>query len=401
MENGTYKFIIIGAGLAGASAVQGIRKIDKDSPILLIGDEKHLPYHRPPLTKSLWSGTKTVQNILFEDEEFYERNKVTLITGRRISQLDPQDKVVTDMTGRKYGFDKLLLATGGTPHILPIDGGSAPGIIYYRYLDDFLRLREKLKNADSVMVIGGSFIGSEISAALSKQNVDVTLLFPEPYLCSRVFHPDLGLAIQQQYIKRGIRVLSEDKPLSIKPESKGYQVQTAKHGTIHTDVIVAGIGIEPSDDLARGAGLDTANGIIVNERLQTSYPDIYAAGDNALFPYKSLGKLMRIEHWDNALNQGTIAGKNMAGAAEEYSYMPYFFSDLFDFGYEAVGETNPTFEIVTDWKTENQIGTVYYLREKKVRGVLFCNLWDKIDKARILIRENQTFESDKLTGRIE
>ncbi|MFP4416948.1 MAG: NAD(P)/FAD-dependent oxidoreductase, partial [Chitinispirillaceae bacterium] len=352
MEERTYTYIIVGAGLAGASAIEGIRENDPDSSILFIGDENHLPYHRPPLTKSLWSGTKTVRNIIIEDDEFYDKNSVTLQTGRRITELDAREKTITDMTGQRYRFDKLLLATGGTPRTLPIEGGSAEGIIYYRYLDDFTRLKQRLGDAESVLVIGGSFIGSEIAASLSKQSIEVSMLFPEPYLCSRVFDPDLGHTIQDDYSHRGIKILSQDKPLRITAESKGYSVDTQSHGTIHTDIIVAGIGILPSVELARGAGLDVGNGIIVNEQLQTSHPDIYAAGDNALFPYQALGRHKRVEHWDNAIKQGALAGKNMAGAHQEYTYMPYFFSDLFDIGYEAVGETNTAFDIVTDWKTE-------------------------------------------------
>jgi NADPH-dependent 2,4-dienoyl-CoA reductase/sulfur reductase-like enzyme len=153
-------------------------------------------------------------------------------------------------------------------------------------------------------------------------------------------------------------------------------------------------------ELARDAGLGTGDGIVVNEYLQTSNPDIFAAGDIANFPYKALGKRMRVEHWDNALNQGKQAGRNMAGANEKYDYMPYFFSDLFDFGYEAVGDVDASLETFADWKEENRTGVVYYLDDGKVMGVMMCNVWDKVEAARELIRKDDAVSVDNLRGAI-
>ena len=165
-------------------------------------------------------------------------------------------------------------------------------------------------------------------------------------------------------------------------------------------MVIVGIGIAPYLDLARNAGLQTANGIIVDEYLQTSLPDIYAAGDNAFFPYQALGKQTRIEHWDNALNQGKWAGRNMADAREPFTYMPYFFSDLFEFGYEAVGEVDARLETFADWQKENDTGVIYYLKDGKVKGAMMCNVWEKVEAARTLIRKGETMTPEKLRGAI-
>jgi NADPH-dependent 2,4-dienoyl-CoA reductase/sulfur reductase-like enzyme len=172
---------------------------------------------------------------------------------------------------------------------------------------------------------------------------------------------------------------------SIERKGSGFSVRTSGGDQIECGLLLGGVGIKPAIELAQAAGLSTGDGIIVNEYLQTSHPDIYAAGDNARFPYQALGQPARIEHWDNALNQGKHAGRNMAGAREAFTYMPYFFSDLFEFGYEAVGEVDSRMETVADWRKQQETGVIYYLRNNQIRGAMMCNVWNKVDAARQLI----------------
>lgn len=380
------RYVIVGGGLAGASAVEGIREVDPEGSILLIGSERHLPYDRPPLTKKLWFGQKKVQEIFLHDESYYSRHCVELRPGVRIMSIDPRRKEITDERGRTYGYEKLLLATGGSPRRLPVPGGDLEGICYYRTLDDYLRLRREAAEGKSAVVIGGGFIGSEIAAALNISRVDVTMVFPSSYLCNRVFPEYLGRAVLERYRQRGIRVLSGTAPASFSRQGDRFVTRLRNGQEIESDVVIVGIGIRPEVETARTAGLETDNGIVVNACLQTSHPDIYAAGDNAWFPYEALGKGVRVEHWDNALNQGRWAGRNMAGARRRFDYMPYFFSDLFEFGYEAVGEVDSGLETIPCWRKENDTGVIYYLKDKIIRGVMMCNLWDRIDAARELIR---------------
>ena len=229
---------------------------------------------------------------------------------------------------------------------------------------------------------------------------EVTLIFPDEYIGGRIFPLRLKGALQKKFQDRGVRILSGEKPASFESSGGKFIVRTERGVMTESDLLIVGVGIEPETKLAAGAGLQIVNGIVVDEYLQTSDPSIYAAGDNAFFHYQVLDKVTRVEHWDNALSQGKTAGRNMAGADEAYTHMPYFFSDLFEFGYEAVGEINSDLEIVEDWQKENDTGAIYYMREGKVRGVMLCNIWGKIEQGRMLIRNRDRFEPADLKGRI-
>jgi 3-phenylpropionate/trans-cinnamate dioxygenase ferredoxin reductase subunit len=395
-----FAYIVVGGGLAGASAVKGIREIDQGEPILLVGSERHLPYNRPPLTKDLWSGKENVGDIFVNDQGFYDENGVQLALGTTATRIDLEAKSVILNTGESVGFGKLLLATGGVPRKLDIPGGDLEGIYYYRYLDHYRNLRSEATAGKSALVIGGGFIGSEIAAALNMNDVEVTMVFPESYLVQRVFPAGLGQALRSSYQKRGVRVLSGDVPTSIERHGSQFITHTKNGQEVRSDLVLAGIGITPSVELAEHAGLQVDDGVVVSEYLQSSHPDIYAAGDNTRFPYIALGKLMRVEHWDNAKEQGRAAGRNMAGQQEKYTYMPYFYSDLFEFGYEAVGEISSRLDTCADWQEENVTGIIYYLKDNRVRGVMTCNVWEKLDEARDMIRRQEEMSPEALAQAI-
>jgi NADPH-dependent 2,4-dienoyl-CoA reductase/sulfur reductase-like enzyme len=378
-------YLIVGAGLAGASAIEGIREQDRDGSITMIGAENHLPYNRPPLSKKLWFGKTEVKDLFVHDQAFYDQNGVSFFPGRRVVSLDAKSSTVTDSKGQSYRFKKLLLATGGSPQNLPIPGGEMDGVCYFRSLDDYQRIRPQAEEGRSAVIIGGGFIGSEMAAALRINKLNVTMIYPATHLCDRVLPADLGLAMERIYQDRGIRILKGQKPASVERKGSALVVRTSGGEQIESDILIVGIGMKPAVELAEGAGLSTSDGVIVDEYLQTSHPSIYAAGDNARFPYRALGQQMRVEHWDNALNQGKHAGRNMAGAHEAFTYMPYFFSDLFEFGYEAVGEVDSRMEIVADWRKQHHTGVIYYLRNNKIRGAMMCNVWDKVEAARQLV----------------
>jgi len=316
-----------------------------------------------------------------------------------VEKLDPREKTFTTANGKHYRFGKLLLATGASPRRIDIPGGDLEGICHFRTLDDYLRMRSDAKVDKSALIVGGGFIGSELAAALNL-NLEVTMIFPSATLCRRVFPEALGMAVQRHFQERGIRVINSDSPVSISKNGDGYRTDTVSGRSIESDLVIIGIGVDPNIGIAREAGLEVGNGIVVNEYLETSHADIYAAGDNAFFPYRALGKSMRIEHWDNALVQGRWAGSNMAGAHEAFTYQPYFFSDLFEFGYEATGEVDTSLETFADWQKENHTGVIYYLRDARVRGVMMCNVWDRIDAARELIRKGEIVTHESLRGAI-
>ncbi|MDD5656840.1 MAG: FAD-dependent oxidoreductase, partial [Elusimicrobia bacterium] len=295
-------------------------------------------------------------------------------------------------------YDALLLAGGGVPRRLAIPGADLPEICYFRTLDDYLALRRQAEPGRGALVIGGGFIGAELAAALAVNKIAVTWLFPGPYPCHRLFPAGLGAALRRLYERHGVRVLAGDVPAQFERSGARVVVRTRAGRELKADLVAAGVGIEPETALARQAGLSVGDGILVDERLRASVPGVYAAGDAARFPCPALGRRLRFEHWDNARGQGAAAGHNMAGGRQDYAHLPYFFSDLFDFGYEAVGEIDSSLETFCDWREENRVGVVYYLKEGRVRGVLACGLWNRMDAARALIRDTKAVKPADLRG---
>ena len=396
-----YDYVIVGAGRAGAFAVKGIREEDSEGSILLIGKEDQIPYNRPPLSKDLLIGDKKVEEIRIEDEQYYSEQNVELELGTEITDIDPDKHMVTDDQGENYGYGKLLLATGGYPRKLDIPGGRLEEVNYYRYLDDYESLKGQINSADSAIIIGGGFIGSEIAAGLNLNDIEVSVVFPEEFLLERVLSKELAAIVQRDYEDRGLNVINGDKPTRIRKGSEGLEVKTEKGELLQGDIVVAGIGISPEDELAKSAGLKVYDGVEVDEHLKTSNPDIYAAGDNTYFPFSALGENTRIEHWDNAKSQGKLAGQNMAGAGNVYSYVPYFFSDLFNFGFEAVGDLNSKLDTFMDWKEKGEKGVGYYLSDDgKVRGVLLLGVWGAKGDARKLVKSDESFSREELEGKI-
>jgi NADPH-dependent 2,4-dienoyl-CoA reductase/sulfur reductase-like enzyme len=262
-------------------------------------------------------------------------------------------------------------------------------------------LRKLTEQGHRFVVIGGSFIGSEIAAALTIVGQKVTMVFPENAICEHVFPNDLSKFLNEYYRLNGVEVLTGDSVASVQKEGNRILVRTGSGRLIEADGVVAGIGIHPNLELAKEAGLLVDNGIVVNEQLQTSRPDIYAAGDAANFFHSALGKRVRIEHENNAVEMGKVAGRNMAGANDSYTHIPMFYSDLFDLGYEAVGEMSNKMQIYSDWEEQFKKGVVYYLDDGHVRGVLLWNVWEKVDDGRALMKEAGSLKAEDLKGKIK
>ena len=387
-----YKYLIIGGGIAGDAATRGIRELDADGSIGLISAEPDAPYMRPNLSKGLWKG-RPLEKIWRKTEE-----RAELLLGRTVTGLDTTKKIVNDNKGGEYTYDKLLIATGGSPIRLPF---GLVDISYFRDLQDYQRLRKMADEKNRFVVIGGGFIGSEIAAALTMVGKQVTMIFLEDAIGGRVFPSDLAQRLNEYYREKGVDVIANDSVASIQMDGDRLTVQTGSGRAIEADGVVAGIGIRPNVSLAQEAGLNVENGIVVNENLQTSAPDVYAAGDAVNFFHTALEKRARLEHEDNAVAMGKLAGRNVAGAGETYNHIPMFYSDLFDLGYEAVGEMNSEMETVADWNEPFKKGVIYYLADGRVRGVLLWNVWKKLGEARALIADQGPFKAEELKGRIK
>ncbi|RIK43007.1 MAG: pyridine nucleotide-disulfide oxidoreductase [Chloroflexi bacterium] len=387
-----YTYLIIGGGMSAAAAMEGIREVDATGSVGLISSDTHPPYNRPPLSKKLWTGKTTLAKIMRKTPDH-----ASLHLGRSAQTLDLAGKQVTDDQGEVYTYEKLLLATGGAPRRLPF---GADHILYFRTLDDYQYLRDLAEKHDRFAVIGGGFIGSEIAAALAMQGKQVTMLFPEAGIGQRIFPPEVVNHLNQYYRDKGVEVLAGESVNGVESTGERLAVLTQSGRRIEADGVVAGIGIQPNVALAASAGLKVDNGIVVNRTLQTSHIDVYAAGDVANFYDGVLQVQRRVEHEDNANRMGRAAGRAMAGDAAPYEYSPMFYSDLFDLGYEAVGELDSRLETVIDWQEPYQTGVLYYLKDRRVRGVLLWNVWGQVEAAKALIAAGQALTPKGLVGRI-
>jgi 3-phenylpropionate/trans-cinnamate dioxygenase ferredoxin reductase component len=377
------KYVIIGSGMTADAAVRGIREVDRDGTITMIGGEADPPYKRPPLSKGLWHG-KPIERIWCNTQDL----DVDLRLGRTITWIDRRNRCVVDDRGVSYTYESLLFATGSSPRQLPFDDDR---IIYFRTLNDYRRLRQLTDDAQRIAVIGGGFIGSEIAAALAAHGKTVSLIFPGEAIGDAIFPADLACSLNDLYRDHGVEVLTRTMVTGLRPSGQGAALtlkDAVSGGTreLLVDGVVAGIGTEPNVDLARQAGLAVDNGIVVDRFLRTIDPHIVAAGDVANYVDPLLHTRRRVEHEDNARVMGRHAGRTMAGAPEPYNHIPFFYSDLFDLGYEAVGELDPTLETVAEWTTPFKEGVVQYRRNGRVRGVLLWNVWGQVDAASELIR---------------
>jgi 3-phenylpropionate/trans-cinnamate dioxygenase ferredoxin reductase component len=388
----TTRYLIVGGGLTADAACKGIREVDSEGRITVVAEEAYPPYLRPPLSKALWKGTE--EGSIWRGTEKLD---VELRLGRRIATLDPTAHRATDDRGEVYAYERLLLATGGHPRRLPF---GADEVVYYRTLDDYRRLRALAAAGARFVVIGGGFIGSEIAAALAMNGRQVMMVFPEPGIGARIFPPDLSAFVTDYYRARSVEVLSGTSVTAIERVADTVRVTTGDGRVLETDAVVAGLGLEPSTELAEAAGLHVSNGIVVDDRGRVDgNDDVFAAGDVARFPVAALGGPMRVEHEDHAKSHGRLIGANMAGADEPYDHLPFFYSDLFDLGYEAVGELDSRMRTIADWTDVGGAGTVYYVDEGgRPRGVLLWNLFGRVDTARDLIRAAVPIHTAELVG---
>jgi len=395
-----FRYFIVGGGMTGDAATEGIRELDSTGTIGLISAESDPPYQRPPLSKKLWFGDP-FESIWCQT---VSRNG-EMFLGRRITAIDPVAKRVTDDEGTQYQYDKLLLATGGSPRQLasaaPV-GQSDLGkglVTYYRTAQDYRYIRKQTETKQRFAVIGGGFIGSEMAAALATVKKQVVLVMPDQGICSRVFPAELSNFVTDFFRQKGVEVRPGETVTDVRRDGERVVVSMKSGNELAVDSVVAGIGITPDVELAKQAGLAIGNGIVVDEFLRTSSPDIYAAGDVAEFYSPLLEKRVRLEHEDNANRTGKQAGRNMAGAGEPFHHLSLFYSDLFELGYEAVGEIDSRLETIVDWIEPFRKGVIFYMKDARVRGVMLWNVWKKVPAARKLIAQPGPLTAQDLVGR--
>ena len=372
------KYVIVGGGLAAASAIEGIRDIDKDGEITVVSAERDLPYHRPPLSKGYLAGREQLETVRIHDALWYRDNRVRYRLGVEARSVHMKKKSVTLASGERLEYDKLLLATGSHARRLGVPGADTPGIFLLRTVGESTALKAALKPGVKVVVVGGSFIGMEVAATARQVGAEVTVLEMGPAVYGRFADPQLSDFFRRMLESHGIVVKTGVRVARIRTMAgKLAGVTTETDEQFNADVVVAGVGAEPNTGwLANsGFGIDRG-GLIVNVRLETNAPAVWAAGDVARFPDPNTKLPRRLEHWDNALMQGKQAGRNMAGADEAYGHQSAFFSDLFDVTINVLGDTDRPDSVQlkgsTDLAAPNL--TALYVRDHKLTGAVLANL---------------------------
>jgi 3-phenylpropionate/trans-cinnamate dioxygenase ferredoxin reductase subunit len=360
-------YAIIGGGVAAAAAVDGIRAADPKGDITLFTTEWAPPYQRPPLSKEFLRGEAALDTVLMHPGLWYLQNGVDVRVGVTVTAIDParHSLHVDDQLVR---YDKLLLATGATPRQLKIPGSDLDGAYMLRTYEDALRLRAVRATAGRIVLVGSGFIGMELAASLRSGGAEIVLTSVDKSLWG-MFGADVSSYVARVFERHGVKVVLENQITSFAGDGRVRSVVTSR-GTFECDAVVVGIGVAPNDELARAAGLKTDNGIVVSDRLQASAPDVYVAGDVARFPSLN-GTLGRVEHFDHADSSGRVAGGNMTGLDVAYRYVPFFWSDVFELGFEFVGTPTPESRIVTGTLESNSF-IIEYSRDAKLAGAFLA-----------------------------
>jgi 3-phenylpropionate/trans-cinnamate dioxygenase ferredoxin reductase subunit len=382
-------FVIVGASLAGAKAAEELRERGFDGRIALIGSERERPYERPPLTKEYLRGESEREKTHVHGSDFYEQREIEFMAGTTATAVDVRSSSVTLDDGRELGYERLLLSTGAEPRRLPLQGAELDGVHYLRTLQDCELLRDRIEQGGRVAVIGAGWIGSEFAASARQRGLEVTLIDPLALPNERIFGAEIGSFYRDVHAQHGVELLLGDGLEALEGKGKLARVRTASGRVIDCDFAVIGIGVAPRIELARDAGLAVDNGVIVDERLRASAPEVLAAGDvaNAWHPF--YGQRIRVEHWANALNQGPAAARSMLGQEVSYDRIPYFFSDQYDVGMEYSGYATSWDQVVFRGDREGGEFVAFWLLDGRVVAGMNVNVWDVNEHVQALIRSRR------------
>ncbi|HEY7144238.1 MAG TPA: FAD-dependent oxidoreductase [Streptosporangiaceae bacterium] len=382
--------VIVGASLAGAKAAETLRAEGFGGPVVVIGDERDRPYERPPLSKDYLLGKAERDTIFVHPENWYAENNVDLRLGVAATGIDPDRHEVSLEDGSRVGYGKLLLATGSTPRRIPVPGADLDGVLYLRRVGDSDRLKAAFRPGARIVVIGGGWIGLEAAAAARAAGAEVTVLEVADLPLLRVLGRKVAQVFADLHAANGVDLRGGVQVAEITgSDGKATGVRLGDGSQIPADAVIVGVGITPNIQLAAAAGLKTDNGIVVSAKLQTSDPDIFAAGDVANAFHPTLGKHVRVEHWANALNQPQTAAKAMLGQDVAYDLIPYFYTDQYDLGMEYSGYVEPGTEadVVFRGDVAGREFIAFWLgQDGRVLAGMNVNVWDVNDAIQALVR---------------
>ena len=377
------RIVIVGGGLAAGTAATALRDAGYDGDVVLHAAEPHLPYERPPLSKGYLAGEAEADSMLVHPASWYAEHDVEVRTGSRVDRIDADAHTVT-ADGATEPFDRLLIATGASPrHLAAADESGAP-VAYLRTREDSDRLRSMLTPGHRIAILGGGFLGLEVAAAARSAGADVTVLEALDLPLLRVLGPEIGAVFADLHREHGVDLRLGAKVTGFDGDGRRARLTVDGSADVDADLLVVGIGASPDIALAEAAGLAVDNGILVDERMRTSHPDVFAAGDVARAHHPVLGRSIRVEHWDNAIRQGRVAGSNMAGVEAAATDLPYFFTDQYDLGMEYVGDVGPDGydEVVVSGDLAKRVFKAYWVSDGKVVAAMQANDWDASDTLR-------------------
>jgi 3-phenylpropionate/trans-cinnamate dioxygenase ferredoxin reductase subunit len=389
-------FVIAGAALAGAKAAETLRAEGFDGRVVLIGAEQERPYERPPLSKDYLRGESGRETVYVHDEGFYAEHEIELLLGRTVTSVDTSAEEVELDGGERLRYDRLLLAMGAEPRRLSIPGGELPGVHYLRSVQDSDALRERLDRGGSVVVVGAGWIGSEVAASARQRGLDVTVVEQTSVPLERVLGPELGAIYRDIHADHGVRMLLGSGVEAFEGGAAVERVRTTDGTQIACDFAVVGIGVQPRTQLAAAAGLAVDDGILVDERLQTDVPGVFAAGDVANASHPFFGARIRVEHWANALNQGPAAARNMLDRAQPYDTIPYFYSDQYEVGMEYAGYAPTWDRVVFRGDPASREFIAFWVAGERVVAGMNVNVWDVTDDIQRIIRARAVVDDRRL-----
>jgi 3-phenylpropionate/trans-cinnamate dioxygenase ferredoxin reductase component len=379
-------FLLIGGGMASANCAAELRNKGAEGSIVVVGREPEPPYERPPLSKEYLRGEAERADAYVNGPDWYEENRVELLTGKNVMSLDAGERVAKLQGGEEVRFEKALLATGAMVNLLRVDGAALEGIHYLRAFGNSDAIREEAQAAERIVLIGGSYIGCEVAASLTALGKSCSIVMMEDEPLSRVFGEEAGRWFRGVLESKGIEIHGGEELEVFEGDGRVRAAVTKSGRVVEGDMVVIGAGVRPDVMLAERAGLQVDDGIICDSKLQTSVEGIYAAGDCCSYESVVHGRRLRVEHWDVAMQQGQAVGRNMLGADADYDVVPYFFSDLADWvGLEYVGPAQDWDEVI--WRGDADAGEflLWYLKDGKVAGALSVDRSEDLGEARRLL----------------
>jgi 3-phenylpropionate/trans-cinnamate dioxygenase ferredoxin reductase subunit len=389
-------FVIVGGGLAGAKAAQTLRDEGFDGRVVLLGEEDVAPYERPPLSKDYLRGDAGRDAIWAQEEGWYDAHDVELRTATHVAEVVPSSSEVVLDGGERIAYDQLLLATGSAAKRIPIPGAELEGVHLLRTVADSDALREALSPGTRLVVIGAGWIGCEVAASARQRGAEVAMVAPEEVPLERVLGSEVGAVYRDVHAKQGVELVLGTGVDAIEGNGRASGVRVSGGRTLPADVVVLGVGAAPRLELAQAAGLRVEDGVLVDDRLRTSVPNIYAAGDIARAEHPILGETVRVEHWGTALEQGPVAARNMLGQDVAYDRIPYFFSDQYDVGMEYAGYAMSYDRVVFRGDPSTFEFMAFWMRGDRVAAGINVNVWDVNEDIQALIRSGASVDDQAL-----